>query len=303
MNFDIRQLRGFVMVAEQGSFTRAAAALNLSQPALTVQVRMLEKELGLRLFDRNTRNVALTRSGRDLLPELKRTLRELDNVLQRTQQLARKTGGIVRIAVLPSFASGLLPEIIAGFRETHPDIGFVVRDVVASGVAELTLAEDVDLGITGGPLEDPYLEIFLRSVDRMHAVFPRGHALDRASPLSLAEVAGYPLVLMSPATSVRAIVDAAISAAGLRAEIAVEATYMSTAVGMVRAGLGVAVLPETAMETRALPTLRSALIDDQSLVRDISVIRRKGRTLPPAGSAFFDYMAEAISRSDRLASY
>jgi DNA-binding transcriptional LysR family regulator len=295
MNLDIRQLGSFVMVAEHGSFTRAATALNLSQPALTVQIRMLEAGLGVRLFDRNTRNVALTRAGRDLLPELKRALRELDNVLHRTQQLARMTGGMVRIAVLPSFASGLLPEIIAGFRATHADIGFVVRDVIASGVVALTLAEEVDLGITGGPMEDPYLEVLLRSVDRMHAVFPMGHALDSATPLSLAEVAEHPLVLMSPATSVRAIVDAAIAAAGLQAEVAAEATYMSTAVGMVRAGLGVAILPETAMETRALPTLRSALIDDPGLVREISVIKRRGRTLPPAGSAFLEHMAEAIN--------
>lgn len=294
MNFDVRQLRAVVAVAEHGSFTRAAMALNLSQPALTVQVRALEEALGLRLFDRNTRNVAATRVGRELLPELRRILRELDALLDETRQLARMAGGMVRIAVLPSFASSLLPDVIHGFRALHPAIGFALRDVIASGVAALTLAEEVDLGITGGPVEDADLELLLSSVDRMHVVFPAGHALDDGTSPTLAAVTEHPLVLMSRATSVRAVVDSAIMAAGLTAEVAAEATYMSTAVGMVRAGMGIAILPETAMEIRALPMLRSALIDDKQLARSISVIKRRGRTLPPASTAFLDHLRVAF---------
>ncbi|QEL23710.1 LysR family transcriptional regulator [Bosea sp. F3-2] len=301
MNFDVRQLRAIIAVAEHGSFTRAAMALNLSQPALTVQVRALEEALGLRLFDRNTRNVALTRVGRELLPELRRILRELDTLLDETRQLALMAGGMVRIAVLPSFASSLLPDVIAGFRALHPEIGFTLRDVIASGVAELTLAEEVDLGITGGPIDDAELELLLSSVDRMHAVFPAGHALDDGTSPTLAAVTRHPLVLMSRATSVRAVVDAAIVAAGLAAEVAAEATYMSTAVGMVRAGMGIAILPETAMEIGALPMLRSALIDDPRLARSISVIKRRGRTLPPASAAFLDHLGVAFDALERSA--
>lgn len=301
MNFDVRQLRAIIAVAEHGSFTRAAMALNLSQPALTVQVRALEEALGLRLFDRNTRNVALTRVGRELLPELRRILRELDTLLDETRQLARMAGGMVRIAVLPSFASSLLPDVISGFRALHPEIGFTLRDVIASGVAELTLAEEVDLGITGGPIDDAELELLLSSVDRMHAVFPAGHALDDCTSPTLAAVTRHPLVLMSRATSVRAVVDEAIVAEGLAAEVAAEATYMSTAVGMVRAGMGVAILPETAMEIGALPMLRSALIDDPRLARSISVIKRRGRTLPPASAAFLDHLGVAFDALERSA--
>lgn len=301
MNFDVRQLRAIIAVAEHGSFTRAAMALNLSQPALTVQVRALEEALGLRLFDRNTRNVALTRVGRELQPELRRILRELDTLLDETRQLARMAGGMVRIAVLPSFASSLLPDVISGFRALHPEIGFTLRDVIASGVAELTLAEEVDLGITGGPIEDAELELLLSSVDRMHAVFPAGHALDDGTSPTLAAVTRHPLVLMSRATSVRAVVDAAVVAEGLAAEVAAEATYMSTAVGMVRAGMGIAILPETAMEIGALPMLRSALIDDPRLARSISVIKRRGRTLPPASAAFLDHLGVAFDALERSA--
>ena len=301
MNFDVRQLRALIAVAEHGSFTRAALALHLSQPALTVQVRALEEALGLRLFDRNTRNVALTRVGRDLLPELRRILRELDALLDETRQLALMAGGTVRIAVLPSFASSLLPDVISGFRALHPEIGFTLRDVIASGVAQLTLAEEVDLGITGGPIEDAQLELLLSSVDRMHAVFPAGHALDDGTSPTLSAVTRHPLVLMSRATSVRAVVDAAVAAEGLAPDIAAEATYMSTAVGMVRAGMGVAILPETAMEIKALPMLRSALIDDPRLARNISVVKCQGRTLPPASAAFLDHLRVAFDTLEQSA--
>lgn len=306
MNFDVRQLRAVIAVAEHGSFTRAAMSLNLSQPALTVQVRGLEEALSLRLFDRNTRNVALTRVGRELMPELRRIVRELDALLGETRQLARMTGGIVRIAVLPSFASSVLPDVIAGFRANHPQVGFSLHDVIASGVAELTRAEEVDLGITGGPIEDAELEPLLMSEDRMHAVFPAGHALDDGTSPTLAAVIQHPLVLMSRATSVRAVVDAAIAVEGLTAEIAAEATYMSTAVGMVRAGLGVAILPETAMEIRALPMLRSTLISDKRLARPIYVLKRRGRTLPPASAVFLEHLEAALydlRRHDRSRSF
>jgi DNA-binding transcriptional LysR family regulator len=298
MNYEIRQLRAVVAVAEFGSFTRAAGALALSQPALTVQVRGLEQALGQRLFDRNTRSVSPTRAGRELIPELRRLLASIDLALAETRQSARMARGVVRIAVLPSAASGILPDLIAGFRTAHPSIDFVLRDVIASEVVALTLSEEVDLGITGGSVDSSELAVLLEGADRMHAVFPTGHALDGQTPVGLAEAAAHPLVLMTRATSVRAVVDAAIASENLRPHVAAEATYMSTAIGMVRAGLGVAILPETALEVKALPTLRSVPIEGPRMLRTISVIKRAGRTLPPAADAFLDQLSCGFTKSE-----
>src|SRR5215204_5666278 len=110
-NFDpnLRQLRAFVVVARLGSFTRAAHLLHLSQPALTKQVRQLEETLGVRLLDRNTRAVELTRIGKGLAPVVTQLLQEIDAVLARTKQLAAKSRGVVRVAALPSLSSTILP--------------------------------------------------------------------------------------------------------------------------------------------------------------------------------------------------
>src|SRR5258708_20510134 len=124
MDLNMRQVRAFVSVAHLKSFTRAATLLNVSQPALTVQIRKLEEILGIRLLDRNSRTVDITRVGRELLPVFQRVLHELDAVIMDTRGLATQQHGVVRIAALPSFAATLLPPIISPFRRTTPPTTF-----------------------------------------------------------------------------------------------------------------------------------------------------------------------------------
>jgi DNA-binding transcriptional LysR family regulator len=294
MDLDLRQIRAFATVAQLGSFTRAAKHLHVSQPALTVQIRNLEESLGVRLFDRNTRTVALTRSGRELLPALERILRDLDAVVAEARDVAAQRHGIVRLAALPSFAAGVLPEIIARFRKEHPKISFVIHDVIARGVIDQVREEQVDLGLTGGRIADPDLEVLHTTQDHMHVIYPVGHPLADLKQIDVEALTRHPLVLMHPATSVRAVVDAAFLAARRLPIVAAEATYMATAVGMVRAGLGAAILPGSAMEVRAEKTLRSRSVDDPRFTREVSLIKKAGRTLPPASESFARNLMEAL---------
>jgi DNA-binding transcriptional LysR family regulator len=294
MNPDIRQIRAFVAVAQLGSFTRAASLLSLSQPALTVQIRNLEEALGVRLFDRNTRTVSLTRMGSEFVPAFQRIVHDLDAVVAEARDVAAHRHGIVRLAALPSFASGVLPEIIAQFREEYPKISFVIHDVIASGVTAQVRDEQVDLGLTGGRTADPDLEVLHTTQDHMHVIYPAGHPLADLKRIDVEALTRHPLVLMHPATSVRAVVDAAFLAAGRLPFVAAEATYMSTAVGMVRAGLGVAILPGSAMEVRAERTLCSRPVDDPGFTREISLIRKAERTLPPASEIFAHTLIQAL---------
>jgi len=294
MDVNMRQVRAFVSVAHLKSFTRAAALLHVSQPALTVQIRKLEESLGIRLLDRNSRTVDITRVGRELLPVFQRVLHELDSVIMDTKALATQQHGVVRIAALPSFAAGLLPAIISRFRRSNPRMSFVVRDVIASRVNASVRSEEVDIGITGGELADPDLDILHLTHDQMHVVFPSQHPLERKRRITLEDLAELPLVLMDSGTSVRAIVDRAFVAAGRLPIPACEATYMMTAVGMVKAGLGVAVLPASAKEVRAEPSLKSREIDDAAFARPIAVIKKRNRTLPPAAQLFVEQILIAM---------
>jgi len=294
MDISMRQVRAFVSVAHLKSFTRAAALLHVSQPALTVQIRKLEESLGIRLLDRNSRTVDITRVGRELLPVFQRVLHELDSVIMDTKALATQQHGVVRIAALPSFAAGLLPAIISRFRRSNPRMSFVVRDVIASRVNAAVRSEEVDIGITGGELSDPDLDVLHLTHDQMHVVFPSQHPLQRKRRITLEDLAELPLVLMDADTSVRAIVDRAFVAAGRLPIPACEAIYMMTAVGMVKAGLGVAVLPASAKEVRAEPSLKSRKIDDPAFARPIAVIKKRNRTLPPAAQLFVEQILVAM---------
>jgi DNA-binding transcriptional LysR family regulator len=173
-------------------------------------------------------------------------------------------------------------------------MSFVVRDVIASRVNASVRSEEVDIGITGGELTDPDLEILHLTHDRMHVVFPSRHPLGRKRKITLEDLAELPMVLMDSETSVRSIVDGAFVAAGRLPIPACEAIYMMTAVGMVKAGLGVAVLPASAKEVRAEPSLKSRMIDDAAFARPIAVIKKRNRTLPPAAQLFFEQILAAM---------
>lgn len=286
MDLNLRHVRAFLAVADLASFTRAAEKLHLSQPALTVQIRKLEQALDTRLLDRSSREVALTHAGRDLLPALQRALEDVDAIRANARQLNAGKRGVVRIAALPSLAAGLLPNAILDCRRDNPELRFVVKDAIATQVSELVLREEVDLGLTGGEGLDAHLECLHESHDELCLVFPRGHPIGERRHIGVAELAELPLVLTAPGTSVRALVDAAFHDAGQPLRVACETTYMMTAVAMVRAGLGLSILPASAREIQAEPGLRARPIAGEAFRRRISVVKLRGRTLLPGSEAF-----------------
>jgi DNA-binding transcriptional LysR family regulator len=295
MDLNLREIRAFIAVAEAGSFTRAALRLHLSQPALTVQIRRLEETLGARLFDRNSRNVALTPVGRELLPVLQKSLREMEHVLLDARALSDGSTGTVRIACLPSFAASLLPDLVRDFRQQVPGAAFDIRDVVASVVNRLVRSEEVDLGLTGGDVVDPSLEVLHAGEDRLCVVCPVDHPLARKRRITLDSLTGHPLVLTAAGTSVRAIVDAAFEQAGVAPVLTCEPMYMMTAVAMVRAGLGLTILPGSSREILAEPSVVARAIDDPRFVRPIALVKKRGRTLPPVTEAFVPAIAPALA--------
>ncbi|OAJ56946.1 LysR family transcriptional regulator [Paraburkholderia ginsengiterrae] len=294
MDLNLRDIRAFIAVAQTGSFTRAATQLHLSQPALTVQIRRLEETVGMRLFDRNSRHVALTPTGRELLPLLQKSLHDMEHVLIDARALGVGASGTVRIACLPTFAASVLPELVQGLRKAVPRATFHVRDAVASMVNTLVRNEEADIGLTGGQLDDAGFEVLHAGIDRLVAVFPKRHALARRRRITLADLAATPLVLTAPGTSVRAVVDSAFANAHCAPEIACEPTYMMSAVAMVRAGLGVTILPASAREVRAEPELVVRAVDDPAFTRPIALIKKRGKTLPPVTETFVAMLIEKL---------
>ncbi|SDV48797.1 LysR family transcriptional regulator [Chitinasiproducens palmae] len=299
MDLTLRDLRAFVAVADTASFTRAAAQLHVSQPALSVQIRRLEETVGARLLDRNSRRVALSALGRDLLPALRKSLRDMEQVLLDARALSGGTTGTVRLACLPTFAASALPRLIERFGAAHPGVTFEIRDAIAQAVDAQVVDEAVDIGVTGGASAHPALEVLHRAVDRLVVVCPAEHRLAGKARVTLADIARETLVLTPRGTSVREVVDAALARSRRQPRVSCEPTYMMTAVAMVRGGLGITILPGSAREVRAEPELVVRQIDDRQFARPIAVIKKRGRTLPPVAHAFIDALATALRETGR----
>jgi DNA-binding transcriptional LysR family regulator len=298
-DLNLRQLQSFVTVARLNSFTRAAWLLHLSQPALTKQIRQLEETLGVRLFDRNTRSVGLTRIGQELAPVVNQLLQEIEAVVVNTKELAEKSRGVVRIAALPSISSTLLPAVIARFKQSYPGVSVVLKDVIAQRLIAMVKAEEVDFGVGSLNVADPEVGFSPLIGDRMIVVFPPGSKLEQKKAVGLRELANLPLVLMESGSSVRKLVDQAFASIGQIARPAFEATYMSTAAGMVRAGLGIAILPASAFEMGELTGLRARPIKSPALTREIGVIEKTGRSLSPAAESFLNVMKTVCKEAKR----
>src|SRR5688572_2414589 len=295
MNITLRQLQAFCTVARLGSFTKAASALHTTQPALSVQIGQLEDALRLRLFDRTTRTVAITSVGRELLPRAERTLAELAALVDSAAGLGSKSVGRVTVAALPSVASSLLPEAIAKFATQFPGVQVMLKDALGVEITDLVRNDQVDFGISGEAATDAALQFTVLGSDEMVAVTLPDHPLESMKRLTLEALTDYPLILMSRNSSVRRLVDDAFAEKGRLANPVQEPAYMATAIAMVRAGLGVALLPSSASELRAATDLKCHHIANRGMSRQIGIVMKRGQTLSPAAEEFEKFL-RAISR-------
>jgi LysR family carnitine catabolism transcriptional activator len=290
MNITLRHLQAFCTVSRLGSFTRAASALHTTQPALSVQISQLEEVLGLRLFDRTTRAVTITGAGKELLPRAERTLAELSGIMESAHGLGSKNVGRVVVAALPSVASSFMPQAMSSFQDVYPGIEVVLRDGLASQVAALLRSNEVDFGITGDVANGSEMQFTLLGTDEMVAVTPLDHPLGRQKRVTLESLTQYPLILMSRDSGVRRLIDNAFAERGQVANPVQEPVYMSTAIAMVRAGFGVAILPSSASELRSAEDLRRHHIAHRVMSRRIGIIFRRGRSLSPAADEFARFL-------------
>jgi len=286
MDAAVRHFKAFLAIVRLGNFTRAAAELHVSQSALTVQIRQLEQALGVRLFDRNRRQVALTQTGRAMLPSIERIATEIDSVLRGSQGIAELKRGAVSIAALPSVTSGLLPRAIHRFTKRYPDISIRVHDVVAKQIINLVAAEEVDFGIGSLVGKTPGLVAQKLAVDRLCAFVPADHPLAQKQSIALTNLVQQTLVLTRRESSVRELFARALARARLTADPAYEVNYISSALAFTRAGLGIAVLPESSVGLVPERLVRCIPIKSADLTRHISILRKSGRSLTPTAEAF-----------------
>lgn len=243
MAITLRQIEAFVAVCQEGSFSKAAQRIHISQSGLSVLIRELESYLEARLFDRSTRQIVLTQAGHAFQGPAARLLNDLRNATGRVRGLAAHEYGQVTVAAPPLLASRLVVEVATRFRERYPAIVLQVLDLASEHVlATLSSGQaDVAIGIFGGTENQAILPLF--EGPPMVLVPPQLGLLPGRTSLSWAELAELPLVAPSRSNTFRQIIDQGFAQLGLQANIRHEVVQLSTVISMAEAGFGAAVLP------------------------------------------------------------
>ncbi|HSI58478.1 MAG TPA: LysR substrate-binding domain-containing protein [Ideonella sp.] len=288
MNVSTRQLRAFLTLAEARNFTRAAAASHLSQPAFSALIRQLEQVLAVQLFDRSTRHVALTAEGEEFQAAARRVLAEFDNALSGVHERAARERGRVSVALLPSLAADWLPGVLAGFRAQYPGIELQVADVLSEPCIERVRSGEADFALAATRAETPELRAEVFCSDDFHLVCPAGHPLLQLRSVRPKDLAAWPFVHLSRTSSVRQYIDAATLPQALPAVLEVE--QLATVSGMVRAGLGISVVPALTLYQFRSPELAIRPLHWAGLKRRIYLVRRRDRSLSVAAQGFYEWV-------------
>lgn len=281
---DLRRLRLFLAVVDEGGFTAAARAVHVAQPAVSLAVRELEEELGAPLLVRSRHGVTLTAAGEALVPPARLALRDVETAAAAVAAVTGLVTGRLDVASLPTLAADPLPELVGAFHRAHP--GVQVRLAAPNDSEDLATAVrsgEVEVGITeAGPANDGLCEHPFVVQDLLAVLPPGSPSGDR--PLRLRSLAGRPLVLSQPGASLRAVVDAAAAAEGFEPNVAVEASQRDALVPLVLAGAGTTFLPPAL--ARSAAALGAVVRRTQpALRRTVALVHRPG-PLAPATRAF-----------------
>jgi DNA-binding transcriptional LysR family regulator len=291
---ELHQLRYFLAVAETRSFTRAAEQLFVVQSNVSAQVRKLESELGVTLFERRTHDVVLTAFGRAFEPAVRQSLDALQQARAALDQVRDLTTGRASLGASGTIANRLLPEIVRCFKEAYPGVYLWVTKQPGRVLEGMILARDLSQALVNLPLSPQYQDVL--SCERLFeeelvAVVPPDHPLRGADAIPLTELAGMELLLPAADNPMRALIFGACEAAGFTPLASVELGTSELTTRFAYAGIGVAFVPERSAR-KALPHQpdRIVRIQDAPLKRSVVLVTHRTAVLSPADRALADVL-------------
>ncbi len=302
---ELRHLRYFVAVADAKSFTVAAEGLHVAQPALSQQIRALEKELGVTLIDRGARTRGLTEAGAGFAVHARSILREAQDAADEMASFAGARRGSVRFgSALQSLTEGRLAPVLASFHELHPGLRLVFREAHTRPLLELLAHGELDLALVhlgkgeGAPAPGPGFDGPPLEIERLFeeplvlAVGPR-HRLARRREVRWKELAEEEFISYGPGATLRDLVESKVRQAGIQMRAPVSAENLGTVRALVSAGLGVAVLPRVVL-TLPGPPLHGVRLVAPALARVVSLARNTVRYENPAAGLFRNFLRERL---------
>jgi len=286
---DISGLQAFVSVAENNSFSAAADALHLTQPAVSKRIAALETELNNRLFDRIGRQIQLTEAGRALLPRAQNIINEVHDSQRAISNLSTNVAGQLHIGTSHHIGLHRLPPVLRGYNQSFPDVELDMQFLDSEQACKAVLHGDLELGIVTLPPEntEPLTLIPLWN-DPLHIVVSEEHILASQKNIKLQSLATHPAVLPARGTFTREVIEDMLQPADIKLQVRLSTNYLETIRMMVEIGLGWSVLPETMIHSG----LRSINVNNIQLSRQLGIVHHTERTLSNAAQAMCDLLIE-----------
>jgi LysR family carnitine catabolism transcriptional activator len=300
MSVNLKLLNAFLLIAEHGSFRRAAELSRRSQSALSLQVRELEGQLGAPLFHRTTRRVSLTREGEVLLPHARRAIAEMDAGLRRVRAATSMHGGSLALGCPPHIAEAVLPPLLAEFCRARPGIAIRIHDMPQAAVLESVRRQELDFGIGPRPAQSPSLVFTPLLEEAILALAPPRLVPAGARSIALAALGALPVIITSGTNSLREMVEEAAASIGVSLDVRCSVQMPGAAMALAAQGLGVAIIPQLALPQRRLAALRVLRITEPPLLREMGIVRLRGARLAPSAQAFLDLLHARLAAAPRL---
>ncbi|PYO09551.1 MAG: hypothetical protein DMD75_15390 [Candidatus Rokuibacteriota bacterium] len=297
---DIPQVEAFLAVGTFGGFRRAAAALRLTQPAVSARIRALEDSLSVRLFERGRQGhgLALSAAGRALRPHAEQLLQSVALARQAVHDIRPTSGGAIQIAAVLSICTYLLPDVLKRFQTAHPTVMITVRSGHSKEVLEMVLRGDAEIGLARS-LHHPEVETVSLRDDPLVLVGRSTAWPTRERRARLEEIADRPLIFFDRGSSDWTLTQGLFRRAGLVPNVALEVETIETAKRMVERGMGLAFLPHLAVvrELRRRSLVAIEIVDAEPITRSLDVIHPRPRPLSPAARALLQALRSALSEA------
>lgn len=302
MKTGIRSIEAFLLLAETESFSLAARRFGLSQPAFSLAIQRLEDGMGVRLFRRTSRRVALSAEGEAFVPKAQALLRMWQTAFEEMSDLAAARRGRVAVAALPSVAASLLPGVMRRFAASHPEVRVEIHDVLHDEVLALVHSGRVDMGISVAPRRTDEASFAALLADKFVAILPRDHPLAERDRITWSALNREPMVSMTSTTSVRQLTDFTLAEMRQSARFVCEANHLATVACMVASGMGVSALPALCLPVILRPDLVWRPLEEPVAERGLGLISREAGELSVAARTFLGALRD-IEASDAFAAF
>jgi DNA-binding transcriptional LysR family regulator len=289
MNF--HQLKIFYTVAQQRSFTAAAFDLRLTQPAVSQQIKTLEKELGTALFERGGVKLRLTQAGEAFYRSTITILHAKDEAERTIAELGAASKGKLILGANTTGGMYLLPRVVRAFKEGYPETEIIFQIESTEWLYEKILENVVDLAVVGGPTEDRRFGVEAICLDRLALIISPSHRFANLSKVSLKDLKGEPFVVPTQGSRTRQLVERELKAAGITPNVVMQLMGSEAVKRAVAANLGIAYVSQYAVEREGLPAeLKVISVGDFELQRNMELIYRKQKYFSPVAERFREFL-------------